>query len=201
MTGSKDKAIFKIQQEHRSISAILSGLRELARAAHNSAVKPDFRVLNAMVHYIDAYPEKLHHPKEEESLFKPLLARAPFTSLIIAELRGQHAKGERLIRELQRAVAAFEVEWPAGAFEFASAADDYSDFHWAHMRKEEQELLPLCERYFTEGDWHAAAKAFAANDDALADLKERDFARLFTRIVNLAPAPVGLGKPWKGSAA
>jgi hemerythrin-like domain-containing protein len=92
----KEKAIFKIQDEHRSISAILSGLRELARSAQDAAVRPDFRVLHAMVHYIDSYPEKLHHPKEEEFLFKPLVARAPVTSALVGELRSQHTGGERL---------------------------------------------------------------------------------------------------------
>jgi hypothetical protein len=31
-------------------------------------------------------------------------------------------------------------------------------------------------------------------------MRERDFDQLFTRIANLAPAPVGLGEPWKKSA-
>ena len=31
------------------------------------------------------------------------------------------------------------------------------------------------------------------NHDPIADLRERDFEQLYTRIVNLAPAPVGLG--------
>jgi hemerythrin-like domain-containing protein len=192
----KEKAIFKIQDEHRSISAILSGLRELARSAQDAAVRPDFRVLHAMVHYIDSYPEKLHHPKEEEFLFKPLVARAPVTSALVGELRSQHTGGERLIRELQRTVIAFEVDWPKGAPEFAAAVNDYADFHWSHMRKEEQELLPLAERYFTPEDWRAAAEAFGANADALGKVDEKDFNRLFSRIVNLAPAPVGLGTPW-----
>jgi hypothetical protein len=31
-------------------------------------------------------------------------------------------------------------------------------------------------------------------------MRERDFEQLFSRIANLAPAPVGLGKPWQRSA-
>lgn len=196
MNDFKDKTILKIQEEHRSISAILSGLQDLARTAQDASIHPDFRVLHAMVHYIDAYPEKLHHPKEEEFLFKPLLVHAKYASLLVADLRTQHIRGERLIRELQRTIGGFEADWPAGAHEFAAAVNDYADFHWKHMRQEEQELLPLCERYFTEEDWRAAAAGFGANEDVLAGVKDRDFARLFTRIVNLAPAPVGLGSPW-----
>ena len=196
MSDFKEKTIFKLQDEHRSISAIMSGLRELARTAQDASVKPDFRVLHAMIHYIDAYPEKLHHPKEEEFLFKPLAARAPYTLPLVSELRAQHVSGERLIRELQRSVIAFEVDWPKGGAEFAAAVNDYADFHWSHMRKEEQELLPLAERYFTQEDWRAAAEAFGANVDPLGKMEEREFSKLFSRIVNLAPAPVGLGTPW-----
>jgi len=196
MTDYKERTIFKVQDEHRTISAVLSGLRELARAAQDLKVRPDFRVLRAMIHYIDAYPEKLHHPNEELYLFKPLVVRAPYASKLVEELRAQHTRGESLIRELERTVIAFEVDWPEGAPQFAAAVNDYADFHWTHMRKEEQELLPQCERYFTVDDWRTAADAFGANQNVLAEIKEREFDRLFTRIVNLAPAPVGLGTPW-----
>jgi len=196
MKDDRERTIFKVHDEHRSISAVLSGLRELARTAHDPAVQPDFRVLHAMIHYIDAYPEKLHHPNEELYLFKPLVARAPYLAKLVQELRAQHRRGEGLIRELERTVIAFEVEWPEGAPQFAAAVNDYADFHWAHMRKEEQELLPQCERYFTADDWRLAAGAFGANENVLHDIKEREFTRLFSRIVSLAPAPVGLGTPW-----
>ena len=50
-------------------------------------------------------------------------------------------------------------------------------------------------------DWRAIERAFAANRDPIADIEERDFQKLFTRIANLAPAPVGLGDPWKKGPA
>ena len=194
--NDREKTILKVQDEHRTISAILSGLRELARTAQDSAVRPDFRVLHAMIRYIDAYPEKLHHPKEEAFLFKPLAVRAPMVAgPLVSGLRSEHLSGERLIRELERTVIAFEVEWPKGAPEFSAAVNDYADFHWKHMRKEEEELLPLAERYFTPTDWRAAADAFGANE-TLGSSGDKEFAALFSRIVNLAPAPVGLGTPW-----
>ena len=65
------------------------------------------------------------------------------------------------------------------------------------MRKEEQELLPLAERHLTPEDWKAIDAAFTANRDPIAGVEERDFEKLFSRIANLAPAPVGLGEPWR----
>jgi len=191
------KAIQKIREEHRSISAVLHGLKQLARDAQNAGVKPEFSVFRAMIHYIDEFPEKLHHPKEDLYLFPPLAARVPGIQPIIDSLRAEHKRGATLVRELERSLVFFEDRWPLGASEFLSAVDDYADFHWKHMRKEEEEILPLAEKHFSPGDWAAIERAFDVNRDPIAGIKERDFQELFSRIVNLAPEPVGLGTRWK----
>jgi hemerythrin-like domain-containing protein len=172
-------------------------LKELARMAPNSKERPRFQVLRSMVRYIDEYPEKLHHPKEDEYLFKRVVARAPLGRLLVEELQAEHEEGARLIRELERALLFFEEDWPGGAREFQQAVDKYAEFHWRHMRKEEEELLPLAQRHLTHEDWKAIDAAFAANADPIAEIQERDFEKLFSRIANSAPAPVGLGEPWK----
>ena len=190
-------AITIMKSEHRSISAVLLGLKELARMAQDARVRPRFEVLRSMLRYIDEYPEKLHHPKEDEHLFARLVARAPETRPLVEALQAEHEEGARLIRELERALVFLEEGWPAGAREFLSAVDAYAEFHWKHMRKEENELLPLAQRHLTAGDWKAIDAAFAANADPIAEVQERNFDKLFSRIANLAPAPVGLGEPWK----
>jgi hemerythrin-like domain-containing protein len=190
-------AITIMKSEHRSISAVLQGLKELARMAPNSKERPRFQVLRSMVRYIDEYPEKLHHPKEDEYLFKRVVARAPLGRLLVEELQAEHEEGARLIRELERALLFFEEDWPGGAREFQQAVDKYAEFHWRHMRKEEEELLPLAQRHLTPEDWKVIDAAFAANADPIAGMQERDFEKLFSRIANSAPAPVGLGEPWK----
>src|SRR5262245_60248544 len=106
MDGMKE-AITILRSEHRSISAVLQGLRELARMAHDATVRPRFQVLRSMLRYIDEYPEKLHHPKEDEHLFARLVQRAPDTAFLVAELQAEHEEGARLIRELERALLFF----------------------------------------------------------------------------------------------
>ena len=166
------KAIQKIRDEHRTLSAVLHGLKQLARDAQNAGVRPGFDVFRAMIRYIDEFPERLHHPKEETYLFA------------------------RLVRELERALIFFEDGWPAGGADFRGTIDAYADFHWNHMRIEEQQVLPAAQRHFTPSDWEAIDRAFAVNRDPLAGIREKDFRRLFTRIVTLAPEPVGLGERW-----
>jgi hemerythrin-like domain-containing protein len=69
MQNARSNAIQTIRDEHRSISAVLHGLRYLAKQMVDSPVQPDFAVFRAMIRYIDEFPERLHHPKEEKYLF------------------------------------------------------------------------------------------------------------------------------------
>ena len=186
-----------LKSEHRSISAVLLGLKHLAEMAQDARVRPEFQVFRSMLRYIDEYPERLHHPKEDEHLFARLAKRLPAAGKLIDGLKAEHVLGARLVRELERKLVFFEEGWPEGAPEVLGAVDAYADFHWKHMRKEEVELLPLAEKHLTEDDWRAIDRAFQANEDPIARIAERDFQTLFSRIAALAPAPVGLGEPWK----
>jgi hemerythrin-like domain-containing protein len=186
-----------LKSEHRSISAVLLGLKHLADMAQDARVKPEFQVFRSMLRYIDEYPERLHHPKEDEYLFARLVKRHPAAGRLVDQLQDEHVQGAKLVRELERKLLFFEEAWPEGAREFLGAVDAYADFHWKHMRREELEVLPLAEKHLTEDDWRAMDRAFQANEDPIAKIQERDFQTLFSRIASLAPAPVGLGEPWK----
>ena len=192
-----NKAIRIIRDEHRSISAVLSGLIELTRVVRNPGVQPGFAVFRAMIHYIDEFPERLHHPKEDHFLFARLAERAPGARPLVEELSREHVRGAQLVRELESALLAYEVEGARALPAFDAAVSAYAQFHWDHMRKEEEQVLPLAEKHLTEGDWRWIEEAFAGNRDPIADLRERDFEQLYDRIVNLAPAPVGLGEAWQ----
>jgi hemerythrin-like domain-containing protein len=117
----------------------------------------------------------------------------------VEDLHAEHQEGARLIRELERALLFLEEGWPVGAREFTKAVEAYAEFHRKHMRKEEQQILPLAERHLLPEDWQAIDAAFAANSDPIAGMTERDFEKLFARIVSLAPQPVGLGDRWQGA--
>ncbi|MBS0337445.1 MAG: hemerythrin domain-containing protein [Proteobacteria bacterium] len=197
MKDAKDQAVRTIKDEHRTISAVLHGLRYLAQQSLDAKVQPDFAVFRAMIYYIDEFPEKLHHPKEEKILFARLLQRMPEAAALIGELHEEHLAGARLIRELERELAYFEENRPAGAASFKAAVDAYADFHWNHMRKEEGKVLPLAGERLLPEDWEAISTAFAANKDPIAGVPEKEFETLFSRIASIAPDPIGFGSRWK----
>ena len=186
-----------LHDEHRSIASVMHGLLALVRAARDPKLQPEFGVFHAMIYYIDAFPERQHHPKEEVFLFARLAERAPEARALIDRLRAEHVAGARMIRELEATLLAFEVNGRPALPAFAEAAEAYARFHWDHMRTEEKELLPLAERHLTAADWREIDDAFLGNEDPIADLREQDFDKLYKKIVSLAPDPIGLGARWR----
>jgi len=70
-------AVAVITQEHRSITAVIGALQYLARDVAGGA-EPDYEVLTVILDYIETFPNRLHHPKEDRYLFSAL--RRPSTS-------------------------------------------------------------------------------------------------------------------------
>ena len=196
-----NKVIRILRDEHRSMAAVLHGLRHLAHASRDPAARPRFEVFRAMIRYIDEFPERLHHPKEDTYLFARLALRAPEMAPLIDALRAEHVEGAKRVRDLEHALDEYEGNWPHWSGPFIAVVEDYVEFHRRHMRREELEALPAAERALKEEDWRAIEDAFAGNQDPIADLREQDLAQLFTRIVSIAPAPIGLGARWDSTPA
>ena len=190
------EAIRIIHDEHRALAAVLQGLLHLVAEIDEGRMKPDFRVLAAMLHYIDAFPEKLHHPKEDEFLYRLLRARLAEPLPLLDELESEHVHGRTLIEGLRAALDRFQAEGGASFPPFRDAARAYAEFHWTHMRKEEDEILPLAARTLTDDDWATIDAAFTSNSDPIVGTPaSREFRTLFRRIVHLAPPPIGVGAP------
>lgn len=185
-----------VREEHERLAAVVHGMRYLLRAMREKAVQPDLKVFRAMLLYITEYPERMHHPKEDLYLFAPLRRRTRLHDATLDELEAQHAQGEALVRRLEHLLLRYEF---GGAVEFAPFAEQverYADFYFQHMRLEEDLIFPALRQYFTDEDWAEADRAFSANTDPLAGTAlKQDFERLFTVIVSITPAPMGLGPP------
>ncbi len=183
-----------IHDEHQALSAMLRSLSMLLTQARREHKMPDFEVLRAMLFYVDEFPEKRHHTKESELLFPKLRERAPELGPVLDQLDRDHASGEKAIRDLEHALLAFEVMGESRRDAFEQAVERYIASYLEHMACEEQEIIPAAKRLFTEADWAELDAAFAANKDPLTGHEPEDGYRpLFRKIVNSAPAPIGLG--------
>jgi hemerythrin-like domain-containing protein len=190
----QNEAIAIIQDEHRSLSAVLHGLRHLVREMRDRGKAPDFRLLGAMLYYLDAFSEKLHNPKESAYLFARLRSRTHEADQVIAQLERQHAESAQIGRDLDHALARLEAGMSDGLAVFAATVDRLMEEAWPHMATEEKVLLPLARKYLTAEDWVEIARAFGENGDPRFGCEpDHEFRDLFSRIVNLAPPPIGVG--------
>lgn len=190
----QNEAIAIILDEHRSLAAVLHGLRHLVREMKEHGKEPNFRLLGAMLYYLDAFSEKLHNPKESAYLFAKLRQRTHEADSLIDLLESQHAQSAKLGRELEHALARLEAGTADGLPLFAAAVDRLMNEAWNHMAVEERELLPLARKHLTTHDWEEIAAAFGENGDPrFGAAPDHEFRDLFSRIVNLAPPPIGVG--------
>lgn len=191
------EALRIIQDEHQSLAAILHAVRYMIKEIGSGNLEPDFKLLRAMVHYLDAYPEKKHHPKEDKYLFDLLRKRTDEGADAMARLEQEHAVGDERIKALEAALHRYAGGAHDGFDTFAAAFERFADFYRNHMLLEESVILPLVKKYFTAEDWQIAEAGFRDNADPMAGTGEaqthEDFQRIFSRLVAAAPAPIGLG--------
>jgi len=176
-----------IKTEHRNIDRVLAAIEDAVAGLAAARTKPDLDLLYSTLYYIRVFPDKLHHPKEEEYLFKALRRRRPDSAALLDELEKQHAEGARLITGLERALTAYDRNYPDGLAVLQDATRTYVDAQREHIGKEEREVLPLARESLNEEDWGDISRAFATNSDPMfGDNLETGFRALFERITRRA---------------
>jgi nucleotide-binding universal stress UspA family protein/hemerythrin-like domain-containing protein len=188
-----------LYDEHRTIAAVLRAMKQLVRDKRERGASIDREAFRAMIYYLDVFPERVHHPKEEHYLFEQLALRSPEAQAIVAELSCEHAGGADAIRRLQQASVRYEEAGEREFEELAKAVDHYVERYYAHMRKEESQLIPLAEKLLTKEDWAKCEAAFAAHHDPLSGAEqEKDLEKLYARLRSLVPLALefpGGGEP------
>jgi hemerythrin-like domain-containing protein len=183
------QAIGIIRDEHRSLAAVLHAWLHLLDTGHTPLDMSRDRLMRAMIHYIRAFPLALHHPKEDEYLFRKLRERTSRCNAELDELERQHERDRQLLDALAETVE----RHLAGETDAASLREEvsrYAHFIWEHMGREEGVILPAAQRHLTPEDWDEINAAFSENrDPRFGGDTDAEFKRLFSRIVNIVPSP------------
>ncbi len=188
-------AIKIIQREHRAIASVIHALDHVLDEVRDKKLAPDFELFEAILDYIRDFPDHFHHPKEDDYLFAALLKRDPSIRETIDKLEHEHKEGYRVLADLRWKLDDWKKDPDGGMAPFYDAAKQYVELERKHMGLEEQKVIPAARKALTENDWREIDAAFGQNDDPIfGDRPRADFDKLFARIVNLAPAPYGLGE-------
>jgi len=194
LPAAMSQVLDTIREEHRSIYAVLDGLRYLARRNRAGDATVDPKIFRAMLHYLETYAERLHHPKEDQYLFAAMRQFGPQAEAVIKRLERDHAGGERALRELDHCLARGEIAGETRFAAFANAVEEFVRDYIEHMKKEEDDVFPLALKLLTPGDWAVIDAAYGdQHDPYIAEQEKRDLREILERIVRLAPPPVGVG--------
>lgn len=176
-----------IRAEHRALTLLLQAVLRIVRESRCRACLPDFALLRAMLLYLDEFPRQLHH-SEESLLFSYLRKRAPDAAEVLDRLEQEHQNGHQALLELEHALLAFEVMGESRREAFEAALHRYVDAYLAHMRLEEDAVLPTAERELGEREWAELDTVFSLNHDPLIGHPPPDaYAPLFQRIKAAVP--------------
>jgi hemerythrin-like domain-containing protein len=191
----KKRSLHIIRDEHASLAAMLRSMSQLLERGPEKDPRQFFEVMRAMLFYIDEFPEQLHHPKESNLLFPRLAKRAPEMMGAIDRLERDHMHSEKAVRDLLHLLLAWEQVGAPRKSAFVDALGPYIEAYLEHMRLEETLVLPAAEAALLEEDWVALDLAFDQNSDPLTGKYPPGpaFETLFSRIVSIAPSPIGLG--------
>ena len=193
----QQQALAIIQGEHRTLAAVIHALEHVAADMAAGKLTPDYKLLWSIVYYIDEFPERLHHPKEDAVLFPRIRARTHDIDGTLDELGRQHVSSHLYLDALKTLLGRMQADIPGALPEFAEKVAAYASFHWKHMAQEESVVLPKAGEVFTAGDWAEVADSFAENKDPLqenAGNSSEWFRQFYRRIVTLVPEPWGVGE-------
>jgi hemerythrin-like domain-containing protein len=179
-----------IREEHEHLSCILESMLFFVRAIQNGQPSPDLSVFRAMLYYICQYPERVHHPKEDKFLFAKIKDRTHQLDTELDALSEQHGKGELMAHRLLTALQAYEFGGSDAFPHFHSMVEQYAHFYYAHMRMEEERIIPVALQVLNEADWAVIDSAFLENRKMMDEDGQRyHYDQLFSRIISIMPVP------------
>jgi hemerythrin-like domain-containing protein len=185
---ARDSVLAIIKEEHRMLGSVMRTLQQVVQEVFTHRIQADHALIACMLYYIDVFPERCHHPKEDEYLFRSLRERTSSADAVLDELQAQHVRSAQMMAYLQQLFVHYLGGAPDGLRHFADAVESYAVFLWDHMEQEERRVLPLAEKYLQQSDWQAIDAAFRANKDPLGgEQAQQEFGKLRQRIVNLLP--------------
>jgi hemerythrin-like domain-containing protein len=135
--SASDTAIATIKLEHRSLGMVLHTLQALLQKIAEGHAVADFGLLATALYYLDDFPERCHHPKEDEYLFRRLrLCSTEFDGLL-DRLQAEHVRSAAAVSGLHRALVHYQGDAPEGLQLFRAAVDSYAADMRGHMTSED----------------------------------------------------------------
>lgn len=154
-----------IADEHRAMRSVLGALQHVTRELIDGN-RIDLELVDDILRYVEEFPRRVHHPKEDAFLFSKLRTRTRELDGLVAVLERDHEEEEAMLREIRSEFAELGSRGKKAA-SFGRLVDEYAGFMLRHIAVEENVVIPLSEKKLTEQDWEEIDAAFARSEDPL----------------------------------
>jgi hemerythrin-like domain-containing protein len=190
--SARDLVTGALIEEHRTLRIVLAILRRLLHETSHFGMPADFGLLASILYYIDDFPERVHHPKEDKQLFPIIRRRTARFDALLDRLRTDHARSAQMLVRIQRDLVHFQAGAANGLSRLSANVTAYAGLLEQHFQAEER-LLADARDELTEDDWAHLARVFGAERDPLtADTTRHEFRLLRARILNALPSKMRL---------
>jgi hemerythrin-like domain-containing protein len=175
------RALDELRAEQRTMRKFLDLLQQQVELIAEDR-QPDGELLLEIAEYFRAFPDLLHHPKEE-SILRRVVCRNPAAADELAALEATHEKGSRELARFSRAVVRLLLEPGTSREPFLEVALRFLEHERRHLVWEDRRFFALVEQSLTAEDW---AEIDAALGCFTFPVFERDAPARFRRIEHAA---------------
>ncbi len=174
--------IDSLRSDHSRMTKLLDAL-ERQIGAFDEGGTLDFEIVDGVLHYCLTYPDRHHHPLEDQ-VFEQLKLRAPAEAAAIGDLQKEHDKLAALTQRFGKILSAVEQDIPMERHDFIEVANAFLTGYRHHIMMEEKHFFPAAQRCLTPEDWRAVTEQLQPVADPLFDRREDErFNALFEDIV------------------
>ncbi len=176
----------RLRKDHSRIKMVLACLQyQLDCYGNEQQDSPNLGLVLEAINYIQAYPEKWHHPLEDV-IFSELQKRDLDKEGVISALRIEHQRLEKQSSEVFDLFYSLANDCIVPVELLKTKTQAMIDEQLRHMTTENKSVYPLMGEHFSEQDWEAMGKQVGdVHDPLFGSLLREDFSDLYQFILDV----------------
>ncbi len=176
--------IRELRADHHNIARLLVLMRNLIGLIKKADSKNEIRNIRKCVEYMKAYPDEIHHPKEDV-LFARLKERNKSSAVYVENLLDEHKILTRKSKEFYELVRGIEEGNIVSHDHLKMVSIEYIDAQFRHMRYEEASIFPMIEQELTISDWKSIILMLPSGNDPLFNKnRKKYYASLYAQLAD-----------------
>ena len=171
-----------LHNEHRSIAKLLDILEHQIDVMAQAGA-PDYELIQGIADYFCDYPDRCHHPKENE-IFARLREKFPEEAEAIGNIGQEHDVTAGRVREFRQLIREILQEGIVARTAAVGAARNFIEAERRHMEMEEARFFSVAEKKLAPEDWAQVEENLTKERDPLSQGKaDQDYKDLRERLL------------------